>query len=109
MIAIEQTIDIAADRRLHLDMTLPETVPSGRTSVVLVFPSDKEPSSPYKPEPVPTIEELKEEARRKGAKRLAEWEKTGVDPLARFAGCLKGVYPEDGVQYQRELRDEWPD
>jgi hypothetical protein len=36
-------------------------------------------------------------------------EKTGVDPLARFAGCLKDVFPEDGLEYQRKMRDEWPD
>ncbi|MDR1468001.1 MAG: hypothetical protein LBT00_01765 [Spirochaetaceae bacterium] len=63
----------------------------------------------YTPPPFPSIEELKAEARQKTAERLAEWEKTGVDPLAKYAGCLKGVYPEDAVQYQRELRDEWPD
>jgi hypothetical protein len=105
MIAIEQTVDIAADRQLHLDMTLPETMPSGRTSVVLVFPSDKEPSSSYTPERVPTIEELKAKA----AAQYAEMLKTGVDPLARFYGCLKDAFPEGGVEYQRRMRDEWPD
>jgi hypothetical protein len=141
MIAIEQTIDITVDRLLHLDVALPETVPSGRTSVVLVFPSDKEPPRPPLLKPSPSLEELEAEAGRKAAERLAEWEKTGidpfarvadpspsleelkaqaaakyaemlrtgVDPLAKYAGCLKGVYPEDAVQYQRELRDEWPD
>jgi hypothetical protein len=105
MIAIEQTVDIAADRRLHLDMMLPETVPSGRTSVVLVFPSDKEAPRPYIPEPFPSIEELKAKA----AAKYAEMLETGIDPLQKYAGCLKGVYPEDAVAYQRELRDEWPD
>jgi hypothetical protein len=105
MIAIEKTIEIAADRRLRLDMTLPETVPSGRASVVLVFPSDKEPPRPYTPEPVPTIEELKAKA----AAQYAEMLETGVDPLARFYGCLKDAFPEGGVEYQRRMRDEWPD
>ncbi|MDR1287872.1 MAG: hypothetical protein LBK08_09720 [Treponema sp.] len=61
------------------------------------------------PEPFPTIEELKAEAGRKAAERLAEMEKTGVDPLAQFAGCLKNIFPEDGMEYQRKMRDEWPD
>jgi hypothetical protein len=60
---------------------------------------------PYTPEPFPTIEELKAEA----AARFAEMERTGVDPLARFAGRLKDVFPEDGLAYQRMMRDEWPD
>jgi hypothetical protein len=63
MITIEQTVDIPADRHLQLDMTLPESVPGGRTRVALAF-------SP---------------------------------------GCLKDVFPEDGLEYQRKMRDEWPD
>ncbi|MDR1148116.1 MAG: hypothetical protein LBK66_05740 [Spirochaetaceae bacterium] len=105
MIAIEQTVDIAADGRLRLDMALPGTVPAGRTSVVLVFPFGEESPRRYVPEPFPSIEELKAEA----AAKYAEMLETGIDPLARFAGCLKGVFPEDGVEYQRKMRDEWPD
>jgi hypothetical protein len=112
MITIKKTVDISADRRLHLDLTLPKTVPSGKISVVLVFPAVetsalevRETQPPYMPEPFPTIEELKAEA----ATRFAEIEKTGVDPLAQFAGCLKDVFPEDGIEYQRRMRDEWPD
>jgi hypothetical protein len=71
--------------------------------------SVQETPPPYTPEPFPTIEELKAEARRKAAERMAEMERTGVDPLARFAGCLKDVFPEDGLEYQRMMRDEWPD
>jgi hypothetical protein len=55
------------------------------------------------------LENLKAEAGRKAAERFAEMEKTGVDPLAQFAGCLKDVFTEDGVEYQRRVRDEWPD
>jgi hypothetical protein len=68
-----------------------------------------DPSASYLAEPFPTIEELKAEAGRKAAERFAEMERTGVDPLARFAGSLKDVFPEDGLVYQRMLRDEWPD
>jgi hypothetical protein len=103
MITITQTVDIPADRRLHLD--LPQSVPGGRADMVLVLsPAEKAPRV-YTPEPFPSIEELKAEAAAKHAEML----KTGVDPLARFAGCLKDVFTEDGVEYQRRMRDEWPD
>jgi hypothetical protein len=116
MVTIKKTVDISEDRRLHLDLTLPETVPSGKTSVVLMFPAAEtsaagvqEVPPPYTPEPFPAIEELMAEAKRKTAERFAEMERTGIDPLARFAGCLKDVFPEDGLEYQRMMRDEWPD
>jgi hypothetical protein len=116
MITIEKTVDISADRRLHLDLTLPKTVPSGKTSVVLVFPSveapvpaEQETRSAYAPEIFPAIEELKAEARQKTTERFAEMEKTGVDPLQKYCGILKDVFPEDGLEYQRWMRDEWPD
>ncbi|MDR1095986.1 MAG: hypothetical protein LBL31_06325 [Spirochaetaceae bacterium] len=112
MITIEKTVDISEDGRLHLDLTLPKTVPSGKTNVVLVFPAAetsefevRETPPPYIGEHFPTIEELKAEA----TVRFAEMERTGVDPLAPFAGCLKDVFPEDGLEYQRRMRDEWPD
>ncbi|MDR2098175.1 MAG: hypothetical protein LBP37_06615 [Spirochaetaceae bacterium] len=113
MLTIEQTVDIPADRHLHLDMALPKSVPGGRTRVVLAFSPADAAESPapethagvYTPEPFPSIEELKAEA----AAHYAEMQRTGVDPLARFAGCLKDVFPEDGLEYQRKIRDEWPD
>jgi hypothetical protein len=108
MTIIEKTVDISTDRHLHLDLILPKTAPSGKTSVVLVF-SDQETPPPYTPEPFPTIEELKVQASRKTAERMAAMEKTGVDPLARFAGRLKDVFSEDGLEYQRRMRNEWPD
>jgi hypothetical protein len=111
MIAIEKIIEITADGRLRLDITLPKTIPGGRTNVVLVFPSLKNPSSeaentPCLWEPFPGIEELKNEAGRKTAERLAD---PSGDSLQKYCGCLKGFFPEDGVEYQRKLRDEWPD
>jgi hypothetical protein len=126
MITIEQTLDIPDDRRIHLD--LPQSVPSGRADMVLVLSpaasaaasvaepaakaverAAKEAPRAYTPEPFPSLEALKEEARQKTAARHAEMLRTGVDPLARFAGCLKDVFTEDGVEYQRRMRDEWPD
>jgi hypothetical protein len=55
------------------------------------------------------IEQLKADARRKTEERLAEWEKTGVDPLQKFCGALKDIFHEGGLEYQRRMRDEWPD
>ena len=106
MIAIEQTIDIPADRRIRLDMALPKSVPSGRVDIVLVLSPAKPDEGAEKEAPTahPGIEVLKAEAAAKHAEML----KTGIDPLERFAGCLKDVFTEDGVEYQRRLRDEWP-
>jgi hypothetical protein len=113
MIAIEQTVDIPADRRLHLDITLPESVQSGRADIVLVFSTaesveraaGEEPGA-YTPEPFPGIEELKAEARQKTAERFAC---PSGDSLQKYCGILKDVFTEDGLEYQRRLRDEWPD
>jgi hypothetical protein len=106
MVTIQQTIDIPADRSVHFDIRLPETVPTGMASIVLVFPGSKKPeaSRPYEPKPFPSIEELKAEAAAKYAKML----ETGVDPMAKFAGTMKDVFAEDGVTYQQRMRDEWP-
>jgi hypothetical protein len=37
---IQQTIDIPANRKVHFDLVLPETVPCGRTDVILDFPNE---------------------------------------------------------------------
>jgi hypothetical protein len=65
----------------------------------------RETPPPYMRDPFPPIETLMAEA----TARFAEMERTGIDPLAQFAGCLKDVFPEDGLEYQRRMRDEWPD
>jgi hypothetical protein len=101
MITLQQTVDIPADRRLSI--VLPETVPSGKTSVLLVFSAPENPSNENTK--TPTIEELKAEAAAKYAATI----QTGVDPARKFAGCLNGVFTEGGVEYQRRIRDEWPD
>jgi hypothetical protein len=110
MVTIEQTVDVPADRRLHLDLVLPQTMPSGRTSVMLVFPvsaKNKEVPRPYRTEPAPTIEELKAEA----AAKYAKMRETGIDPWQQFRESLHGktIFGEDGVEYQRRMRDEWSD
>ncbi|GHV79308.1 hypothetical protein AGMMS49944_10990 [Spirochaetia bacterium] len=35
---LRQTIDIPASRKVHFDLVVPETVPCGRTEVILDFP-----------------------------------------------------------------------
>jgi hypothetical protein len=106
MITIAQTVNSPADRRLHLDMDLPPGVPDGRADIVLVLSPAKETPPAYTPEPFPGIEELKAEARQKTAARLAC---PSGDPLQKYCGILKDVFTEDGVEYQRKMRDEWPD
>jgi len=39
---ITQTVEIPADRRVHLDFEVPREVPEGRTSIILQFPSPKQ-------------------------------------------------------------------
>ena len=39
---IEQTIEIPADRRLHLDFEVPVEIPTGKARIVLSFISEKE-------------------------------------------------------------------
>ncbi|WP_461246145.1 hypothetical protein [Treponema sp. R6D11] len=45
---ITQTVEIPADRKLHLDFEVPREVPTGRTSIILQFP-DKKKAQPSKP------------------------------------------------------------
>jgi len=42
LMTITQTIEIPADRRVHLDFEVPREVPAGRTSIILQFPDKKE-------------------------------------------------------------------
>jgi hypothetical protein len=113
MITIQRTVDIPADRRLLLD--LPKAVPSGMVNIVLVVSSVDTPSEisannsaiPHVlSHTFPTIEEIKAEAARKADERMANPQ---MDPLLRYAGCLKnsGVFEGDAVAIQRKMRDEW--
>jgi hypothetical protein len=54
---IQQTIDIPADHRLHLDMLLPESVPDGQAKIkVLIKPFAKR-AKARKPKKVPAKDE----------------------------------------------------
>jgi hypothetical protein len=104
MILIEQTVEIPADRHLRLDLDLPESVPDGKTNVVLLIPfPEKIGVSPVRP-----LEHVKREAARKAAERRA----SGRDPFEELRNSMKGrpfLGGVDGVACQRSLRDEWPD
>ena len=86
---------------------LREAYPHKRIEIAVQEAAAEKTPRRYEPEPFPTIEELKAEAAAKYAKML----ETGIDPMAKFAGCLRNstVFEEGGVEYQRRLRDEWPD
>jgi hypothetical protein len=76
-----------------------------------VFPApaaeNKEVPHSYRTAPAPAIEELKAEA----AAKCAKMRETGIDPWQQFRESLHGktIFGEDGVEYQRRMRDEWPD
>jgi hypothetical protein len=120
MITIERTVEIPADRRLVLD--LPPNAPSGRVNIVLVV-SREETSTEIPAAPdddalrrvlshkFPTIEELKAEAARKAAEQQAYFEATGRNWFEDMRASFKTTPFEgiDGVEYQRSMRDEWPD
>jgi hypothetical protein len=42
---MRQTIEIPADRKVHLDLVVPDTVPCGKQNVILDFP-DPPPAKP---------------------------------------------------------------
>ena len=87
-----------------IDQLKRKDAPSAQEAAVEKMPLRME---KYKPKPFPTIEELKAEAHAKYLKRI----ETGVDSWDKFRGCLRNstVFEEGGVEYQRRMRDEWPD
>jgi hypothetical protein len=83
---IEQTVEIPADRRLHLDLDLPETA-EGKATVIVRFPVQED-----------------EETEKTGYS--VEWEKT-LAVLKRTQGAWKdnpwGNYMDD----LQAMRSEW--
>jgi hypothetical protein len=113
MMTIQQTIDIPADRWLHLE--LPKTVPSGKFDLRLIFTpaqSIRERQSGgfahlLRDSPK-TVKEAIAEARQKTAERIA----SGREPFEESRELLNGrrlFDGVDGVEYQRKIRDEWSD
>jgi hypothetical protein len=83
---IEQTVEIPADHRLHLDLDLPETA-GGKARVIVHFP-DREDQKPEKTGCSP------------------EWEKT-LAVLKRAQGVWKDNPWEDYMEDIRAMRNEW--
>ena len=106
-------------------LELPQVVPNGRVKVCLVFDTSEAQSeniTENQPDAAsrllvhefpnfPDIEEIKADAARKTAERLAYFEATGKDLFVELRDSFNAKPFEgiDGVAYQRKMRDEWPD
>jgi uncharacterized protein with von Willebrand factor type A (vWA) domain len=90
---IQQTVTIPADRRLHLDLSLPPDIPKGPAELKMIFRA-KAPRELR----IPIVSWF--ERRREAAQRKA---------IMDFAGCLKDspVFEGDPVEIFRKERDEW--
>jgi hypothetical protein len=74
---MQKTIDIPANRKVHFDLEVPETVPCGKTKVILEFPQE--------PEAPPATAELREV----DAQGLEPWQVGLVNPA--LLGTVKTV------------------
>ena len=124
---IQQTIDIPANRKIHLDLTLPEGAPFGKTELVLEFKPAAAVKNARGMEMI-SAEQLK--TLLLGGRGIAAqgeynapldlretqqaiaWKsgkKIAAQSFAKYAGCLKdsGVFEGDSVAIQREMRREW--
>ncbi|GHU37247.1 hypothetical protein AGMMS50256_34940 [Betaproteobacteria bacterium] len=101
---IEQTVEVPASHRLIIDV--PREVPTGR--VILAFTPVTE---SHQVGASPSIDALKKEAAQKATARRAYIEAKGKNPLMELRNSMKSVpfAGIDGVEYQRKMRDEWPD
>jgi hypothetical protein len=79
MNTIQKFVTIPTDRRLRLDLSLPDTIPPGASEMLLVF----SPVRKTRPE--------------------------NALPLSHFAGSLSAsaTFAGDPVALQRKIRDEW--
>jgi hypothetical protein len=100
MVTIEQTVDIPPDRRVFLD--IPADIPEGRVKLEVTLKPAGD-TGGHRPRvldwifhPVQTY-------------RAVSWAKMlgKLDGYHRAHGPFFGGI--DGLAYQRELRDEWPD
>jgi hypothetical protein len=106
---IQQMIDVPVNRKVHLDITLPEDMPCGRTELVLDFrPSAVQAGASRRPRPDPALEKALRDAEEKWAYSQAHPEelKTSLKRLQENGPLFGGV---DGVEFQRKIRDEWED
>jgi hypothetical protein len=84
---IEQTVEIPANHRLHLDLNLPETaIASGKARVIVHFPTQED------------------HAAKTGCS--AEWERT-LAVLKRTCGAWKDNPWENYMEDLHAMRNEW--
>jgi hypothetical protein len=136
VMTVEQTVEIGADRRISLDLTVPETVPGGKTQVVVLFipqtaatgtgKSEGEPQAGFGLGTVPA-----EQLKKLLADSAQPSDKSYNVPLdlreaqiaisfnsgkshkdksfIKHAGCLKNshLFQGDSVAIQKEMRSEW--
>ena len=109
MITIQETVDISADRWIHLNIKAPDTIPSGKMRVLLSFPVGEaaalavpaaDSAAPAREPWIPLVSWLRK--RREERFRRA---------VMRVAGCLANspAFEGDPVAIQWEMRDAWPD
>jgi hypothetical protein len=104
---IEQTVEIPADRRLHLDIELPQNFPLGTARVAIIdFSAEKElerfksAAAEFSESPgQPAMAEILKQAEAKAAGPSRR-------PVSSFYGSMKGAFG-DGLEYQRTIRAEW--
>jgi hypothetical protein len=125
---IEQTVEIPASRRLHLDFDLPMTASVGPAKVILEFPAagaadtkvtENIPSAKSAEDAAWEAEILRKRAEAIAAdpetqailKRAAERASDPNRPkLSDLFGSHPGIFGGiDPVAYQRNMRDEWDD
>jgi hypothetical protein len=96
---IEQTVDIPANHRLHLDFELPLSLLVGKAKVKLTITPDK-----------PLVDREMEEAG-----EIWAWNRSHREEVRAKLQKLRGSLPSasfggmDGVSYQRKVRAEWDD
>jgi hypothetical protein len=123
---IQQTIEIPADRRVYLDLPLPETTPMGRAEVQITITLASAPKREMSKLGMFTAEQLKtlidaevpeqpknwEVLERREAWLSLTWQhgkSRKEHSLFKYAGCLKdsGIFDGDSMDIQREMRREW--
>jgi len=92
---ITQTVEIPANRRVHLDFEVPREVPEGRTNIILQFPDRKE-TKVSKP--------VLNNGKLKLTKEEIEELRKDCPITESLTGILKGLVPDDITIEQ--IRDE---
>jgi hypothetical protein len=100
MITIQQTVEIPADRRIFVD--IPDSVPAGRVKLEVTLKSAGGAGEGKRHIGDWILHPIQSYRAARWAKMLGE-----LDEYRRTHGpFFSGM---DGLEYQRNLRDEWPD